>query len=433
MTRKIVAIVGLLMVVVSYFQPPSIIMGKFLSLLMLFSVIIPIIKSFKTSDYQILVLFAFVSSYVIIPFNYFWFGKHIVSYNPCERLSTVYTVLQIMGIFHFCLLYFLKFSKQTIDKTTTILAESNATIFLVLVVLSLLFTTFGSSGQNIFQSGSYGEALDTRNASSLFGYSLIPLSLCFIYADTPRRRKICYICIAYFCLKDVLFGGRVDTLQLLLILFFIRFQYQWSKKKIVVLGAIGALFMVLWGAFRSDVNMNMMDLYLKVASSYFSSDSSIDFQAGNSAEVYYASVRIIYLIEEGLLDMGLRLQALFYFFLSAVVPYSFLPDVANLSSYLQKDYWSGGGGLGPVFFYAFAGLIGVFAFTWFISHSLNQFHKRDLSKFARYYLILFLATTPRWYAYYPIQLIKFCVVGTLFWIVLEKCFKKKKTINKEFV
>lgn len=426
MARKIIAIIGLIMVLVSYVQPPSIIMGRLLSLMIVLSVVIPIIKSLKTSDYHILVIFAFVSSYVIIPFNYFWFGKHIVVYDQCERLSTVYTVLQIMCVFHFLLLYNIKFSKKNKKAPPALRYERNTTVFWILVALSLIFTTFGSTGQTIFQAGSYGGSLGTRNAGSLFSYAIIPLSLCFIYSNTSLKRRICYTCVAYFCAKDVLFGGRVETLQLLLVLFFIHFQYIWTKKKILLLGVAGAFFMVAWGVFRSNVSMDMMDLLISVVGNYFSKDSAIDYQVGNAADVYYASVRIIYLIEKGILDIHLRLSALVLFFISAVVPYSFLPDVANLSSYLQEDYWSGGGGLGPVFFYAFAGIIGVVFFSVFISHSLNKFKRSDISKYTKYYLVLLLATTPRWYAYYPIQLIKFCVVGTLFWFILNQVFKKKK-------
>lgn len=425
--NRMIALLGFLCLAVSFATTPSQFMGKVLSLLLVVSVVSPIIKSIKTSDYHLTILLAFMTSYVLVAFNYFWFGKHIVKYNPCESLETVFKVLQILSMFHFILLYFLNYSRGK-EVRRQILKESNPNVFTFLAVVSLLITLLGSSGQNIFESGGYAETINTRESTSFFVYNLIPLSLTFIYADTPQRRKISYLLVAFFCAKDLLFGGRVDTIQLLLILFFIKFQYIWSKKRIILLASAGALFMSVWGILRGHIDFNMIDIYMRLGEMYFDTDSEIDYQIGNSADVYYAAVRIIYLINENVLTIELRIISFICFFLSVFVPFSYLPDVANLASFMQKDYWSGGGGLAPVFFFAFAGYFGVIVFSFLISHLMNLFHKLGSSKYVHYYTILMLATTPRWYAYYPIQIIKFCVLGALFYWILEHNFKKRKKV-----
>lgn len=423
--NKIISIIGLGCLAVSFVVAPSLFMGKVLSLMLVISVVYPILKSLKTSDYHLTVLLAFMSSYVFVAVNYFWLGKHIVRNNPCEGIDTVFKVLQILSLFHFVLLYSLKFSKARIERQL-LLKESNSLMFVFLIVISSIITIFGSTGQSIFESGGYLETIQSRESSSFFAYNLIPLSLAFIYANTSMKRKVVFIAIALFCGKDLLFGGRVDTIQLLLILFFIKYQYLWKKKKIILFAGIGVVFMSIWGDLRGNVDMSMIDIYISLSKQYLDSNSAFDYQIGNAADVYYASVRILFLIKENILTFELRIISFICFFLSVFVPFSYLPEVANLASFMQKDYWSGGGGLAPVFFYAFAGYIGVLAFSFLVSHCMNLYQNLKSSKFVRYYAILMLATTPRWYAYYPIQIIKFCLIGTLIYYLIDRISKENK-------
>ena len=406
-------------------MPADVGIGKILSLYIAIVVLYPLVRSLKSGDYHITILCAFMFSYVSIPINYYWLDLHINYYNECETPTTVYRVLQILLLFHSLLLYMLKFSSVSKVKTQY-LQESNGVIFFLMVIISLVFVTFGSTGQNIFEAGGYSNALQTKSSSSLFAYSLIPISLSYIYANNKSKRVIAYLLIAYFCVKDLLFGGRVDSLQLLLIIFILRLQYLWSRKTIFFAGVAGVLFFLSWGILRSDVNLGFVGAISEQMSS-FSGFRNVDFQTGNSAEVYYSSVRIIYLIEHDILNTSMRALSFLYFLLSSFVPYSVLPDLANLSSFMQREYWSGGGGLGPVFFYAFAGWIGVVLFSLFASYSMNLFQDRKASKYIHYYAILVLATTPRWYAYYPVQLIKFCFLGMLIYVFLNKLFASKST------
>ena len=420
---KVVSILSLAFTLLTLFISPSIIVGKMLSTITLGLVVYPLLKSLKTGDYHLTVLFFFMLSYVLVPLNYYWLDLHINMYQECEGESTVYKVLQILCVFHSVLLYNIKFSKQRyIGKP---FKERSNTIYCILILLSLLFVTFGSSGKTILETGSYAESIHVKQSSTIYAYSIITISLAYVYSDTLSKRYLTYFVVAYFCFKDLLMGGRVDSLELLLTIFFIRLQYIWSRKTIIIMAVSGALFFLAWGAFRSDVNMGFFKALVESIPGIGESGNRLSFQTGTSAEVYYSSLRVIYMIEHGVLDFGLRIQSLLYFFISAIVPYSMLPDIANLSSYMQTTYWSGGGGLGPVFFYAFGGWLGVFLFSLFISYSMNLFQKRA-SKYVHYYAILMLATTPRWYAYYPVQLIKLCLIGMVLYIILNIFFNSSR-------
>ena len=423
--QKLLALVGTVITIFSIFLPFSPLRGKILSLVSICLVLFPFIKSIIKRDFHITILFGFMISYVLVPMNYFWYGYHINFYRECESDITVYKVLQILCFFHAVLLFNVRFAEvENTEKKE--LKENNKTIYYILIALSFCLITFGSSGKNIFESGSYSETLSVRQHSSFFAYSVITISLAYVFSNTKRKRAITYFLVFYFCIKDLFMGGRVDCVELLFALFFIRLQYTWSRKKLIIAVASGILLFSAWGILRTDTNVGFYNALTATISGIGKESSIIDYQTGNSAEVYYSSIRIIYLIDHDILTAEKRYQSFLYFVLSAAIPYSRLPSLANLSSYLQKTYWSGGGGLGPVFFYAFGSWVGVLFFSLFVGFCLKLFVKKKKSKYIHFYVILLLSTTPRWYAYYPIQIIKFCLVGTILYYLLETFFKPSR-------
>lgn len=421
MLQKILSILGIITVVISYIVGPSLLFGKILSIIALVAVVYPLVKSIKTSNYHISIFYVFVISYILVPFNYFWLNKSILSYNPCERLSNVYLVLQIISTFHFILLYKINFSKS--KNTRKPFVENNTAAFWFLVFFSLILVLFFAPEHTILNSGGYGEAHSLNEGSTLFTYSIMPISLALVFANDSFKRKVVYMLVLVFCIRNLLTGGRVESVMLLLIIFLLRIQYIWTVKKMALAILIGGSFFLVWGMFRSDVDQDLIGLYANMIASIFS-DNVVDFQSGTSANVYYSSVRVIYLIEEGILSWDLRLSSLSYFFMSVFVPYSALPAHANLSLFMQNEYWSGGGGFGPVFFYGFCGWIGVVLFSLFVSNCINKYNTTK-NKYVLYYLILLIATTPRWYAYYPIQIIKFCVIGMILYYIVDMINTRK--------
>ena len=146
---------------------------------------------------------------------------------------------------------------------------------------------------------------------------------------------------------------------------------------------------------------------------------------GNAQFVLYASMRIHYMIDYGVLNWSSRLVSFISFLLSSFVPSSYLPDLANLSLYKQSDYYSGGGGLASTFFYCWAWIPGVVAIAVWIGKTINKFfHSKSI--YWRFYALLVIITTPRWFAYYPSQIFKYAVYGVILFFVLNNLFINKK-------
>ncbi len=80
---KVVSILSLAFTLLTLFISPSIIVGKMLSTITLGLVVYPLLKSLKTGDYHLTVLFFFMLSYVLVPRNYYWLDRHINMYQEC--------------------------------------------------------------------------------------------------------------------------------------------------------------------------------------------------------------------------------------------------------------------------------------------------------------------------------------------------------------
>lgn len=367
------------------------------------------IRALNKKSYPIFVVAFFMLSYSYIPFSYYILGNPINIRTIAHTATTVYETSVLLLLFQVILWWKLNI-KEDIEPIR-LSDKVNVWPFIPLVIASLLFTTFGRSGVSIIESGGYKNTLNSVESSSFFAYSIITISLAFVYANTKLKRITVYGLALFFCVKNLLLGGRIEAIQLSLALFILHFRYIWSRKMIILISTLLYILIQVWGLYRGNTNESFASF----------GQENLYITGG---EVYYASMRIIFLIEEGFLGLQQRIEALIYYFLSVVLPFSWLPDEANLSTYLKSQFSTGGGGLAPVFFYAFGGYPTVILAAYLIAKVLN---KMNNSKYYYMYGVFLLATWPRWYAYYPIQPIKFCVYGLLlFWFLENTKFGASK-------
>ena len=367
-------------------------------ILLLLNLAIAII-ALKKKAYAAFIISFFMLSYSYVPFSYYILGNSINIRTIAQTPTSVYKTGVLQLLFQVILWWKLTIKKDT---TPTGLLTNKATWpFTLLIILSLAFITFGRSGTSIIDSGGYKNTLDSVESTSFFAYSIMTIALAFIYANTRLKKFLVYILAFYFCAKNLLLGGRIETIQLCLALFLLRFRYIWSRNTILILCGSFYVLVQAWGLYRGDTSESLVSL-------------GQDKFYITGGEVYYASMRIIYLMESGFLQATQQVEAFFYYFLSIVFPFSWLPDLANLSTFLKEQFDTGGGGLAPVFFYAFASYPAVIISAYLIATLINRMNS---NKYYYVYGIFLLATWPRWYAYYPIQPIKFCLYAlVLFWL-----------------
>ncbi|MBO5805175.1 MAG: hypothetical protein J6R25_08960 [Bacteroidales bacterium] len=386
-----------------YFAPITILSGKILSIVLLVVSAYTMLRSVFNKNYHLMVLYIFMLSYSIIPLSYYFEGESINIRTLCETPETVYNTALCLLLFYICMIWIVYFPKSKPVNCPTIHNDNN---YWICFLFGLFLTIVGMSGTNILEGGGYSESIEQSQRSSLYGYAIIPISLAFIYSDTKRKDLFLYCLVAFYCVKNLLFGGRIETLQLCLCVFLMRFQYKWSLKKVIFILISGYMVLTIWGLFRQISSGSFSDIT-------FTPD-------GNAGEVYYSSMRVLYMIQTGVIDWSDRIFSFVLFLISMIVPYGFLPPIANLSSYNTTLYPCGGGGLAPVFFFAFLGFFGILLLANVVGKSINFMNKENISAYKYYYCVLLIATVPRWYAYYPIQIVKFCIFGVLFFLLIEK-------------
>ena len=104
------------------------------------------------------------------------------------------------------------------------------------------------------------------------------------------------------------------------------------------------------------------------------------------------------------------------------MPFSALPPIANLSSYLVKDYGTLGGGLIFGYFYVWFSYAGILFIAFYISwlwRKLTTTVKQPLLVYG----ILAFSSIGGWYAYTPVTLFKYCLWGMVYFFVISRVYK----------
>lgn len=411
MLSKWISLILALYGVAGFFIPVGHLSPYLTGMGLILSSIILIIKSLREKNYPILLVSIFMASYAIVPINYL-FGKdlHIIRINEAENIYTVFLTSQCLLTFLSVFLLVHIFDRANKEKRNTVpLLIKNQLAFLISLCIALCCFLYGLSGENIFEGGSYYEGRGDR--SSLYEYGIIFISLSLIYARNTYERIIVYtLCLAYI-MKDLSYGGRITSLMLLFSVYMLRFLDKFKLKHILSFLIIGYIFFQFWGYFRADAS----------GAGYIIGESD-----SNASFVFYASMRIHYLINSGILEVHNRLLSFLYFLSSTVIPYNKLPEIANLSSYLTSDYYSGGGGLISTFFYAWLWIPGIIIVAFCVAKVMGKFSSSS-SFYWRFFSLLVFITTPRWFAYYPIHIIKYCLYGLLAFIIINKFTSRSKS------
>ncbi len=391
---------------------PSDLTGKILTLSLFLFSLWQLLEALRYRQIWFGVMQFFMLSYAYEPLRYFCFGENISRWRVmCQIPSTVYTTALLIFLFLISMYWSVSYKRRTVVyRKSPFQFHSDFSLWFAILLLGITLTVVGKTGQNILQTGGYGRGGAT--VSTTFSYAMIPLIVALCYATTSSRFKITMLAFAFYVVKDLLYGGRIDSIMLLLIAYMVYFRYKLTARQTIIMLFAGFFCFLLFGVIRGDTNQ---DIHNAAASTI----DELSLSTGNSQDVYYASMRIIYLIQHGILDFATRLQSFICFLLSLAIPYSKLPPEANLASYMVTRYNSGGGGLAPIFIYAWLSYPGVIAAGVLIGKLLTGLISSKMSKYAFFFGCFAMATTPRWYAYYPITLVKLCVFALVFFMITE--------------
>jgi hypothetical protein len=280
---------------------------------------------------------------------------------------------------------------------------------------------FGLSGENIFISGTYANA-EVVQKSTLHEYFI--LVFLFIMAYAPQGalyQRIIQLFLFIFTTKTLLYGGRVEVLQIFLLFFYVRYVFnnKIKLKSVILVIILGIYFSGLVSNIRANplilFSNNFIDLFNPLNILFNQPENGI--MSSTEGDVVQSSARIVGLVQSNEISLTKRIISFFNYLVSSIVPPSLLSEPTNLATYKQEIFHSGGGGLISTFFYVWLGYPGPVLIALMVGFLIRKFYLFN-NNFYILYGICLLSMFPRWFSYNPIFLIKFCLYSIFLFICI---------------
>lgn len=377
-----------------------------------FTNILLIYRCFERKNIILILVFSYMLPYTLIQYYEYFSNIQLSFHQDFNIHSCFYGASLIHLLFFIVLNYFIKIPKFSLDISAPL---DNKRLFYGTFFIAILAFLLGKTGDIKLLQGGYGANMHTN---ILYEYFFVPFILSFYSSGLRKERlKLIYILAFLYIAKNTLYGGRIETLQMGICLLILRFQILLKFKHIIVLLFLGYLFFSMVGFVRAHGLSSIESFAFNVNKGII---------INQEADVVYSSARFWGMTEKRIIDNNERKNSFLLFILSIITSVSSLPEIANLSSYMQREYSSGGGALISAYFYVFLSYIGVFLIGYYIAKIFSIKYSGKLH-FPQIYYVLALTTVPRWFAYTPLTLFKMVLWGTiLIWFSVYFVKKQQK-------
>lgn len=336
-------------------------------------------------------------------FPYIFLQINLVSLGNKEAVPFLTQVLWIISLFWatFCLSLQASVKNKNsygfTDFQKTLNIPKSDAIFIPLVILAVFCGIFLIKGEVVIgvEGGYSAYTENLQQSSGIQEYLIIPLLLAGLTAKSTTRRILLYIVCTGIAVKLSLVGMRIVALMyLLLILWFLSPKLSW--KSIIAGFFLGFIAFSILGLLKNAVTFDEM-----LASIFFEVHG--DTVVSHHGNVLWASSTMLKLIDEGILDISIRLQLLTYYIFNTIVPSGILQhNIQNLSGWLQDSGYTSGGGHAAVFTYVAGTSLGTIAFACIFSKICNVAlaGKESIANDClRIWYMMIMITFPRWISY----------------------------------
>jgi len=369
----------------------------------------------------LILVFAFVlyCNYSIIMGEYF-IGGHL-GIPIHEVKNSYYYGINIRILLLFVAILSTFYNSSNIDHFNfKLVPKDNLFIFAIIVIVLILIFLFGIDRGPLT---SYSVRI-----TPIYEYSRVLFLFAYYFSGSSRIRKyIFFILVVLFILQDFYYGGRITSLQLILLIAVTLLSGKLTSKKLVKYGLWGIFINSLIVEYRKAYTLdsiNIINLFKNLVNNYLVFDTPI--------YAYYASATHIAAAEIAGVDIKLNS---FLEFIKAIIVGS--KNISgDVTKFVRINYFLNfGGGLLPSHFYFWMGWLGVIVISIIITYIFNKltYLKSDYQK------IIFasiVCTAPRWYLYSPLVLFRgslfittvlyfiFCAIDT----ITSKALNRKKKI-----
>jgi hypothetical protein len=374
----------------------------------------------------VLIIFLFFIPYFFIPKYFFWDQLPISFWSDYQDAYLINFVSVLNSIFVFSLMLGLgSLNDKKLLKKKIWGSLKDQKIFYLVVIILIFILIFGVQGESVFESGRYGTGDVSKSALHEYFIVFFVIALFLIDKNSTFQKFILLVLLFLYTLKTLLYGGRIEIVQLWLVVLYLVFNFFYKKKIVLIVILIVSYIAVdVVGQIRANPLL-VFDLGGISFFGTFNYDSRL-YISNQFGDVYQSSLRVIGLLNDGIIDELTRVESFLTVFFGAMMPSSLMPDFYNLSSFRRDVAMSGGGGLISVYSYAWLSLFGPIAFGVVIGLVIRGFYSLN-HPYINVYGLLVLVSFPRWFAYYPVVLFKMCLLGLF--ISIFVVFLKRNTIK----
>lgn len=379
----------------------SILTNKIVAALTLAFSILFLYKSRKSLPIFLIAFFIFYCNYSIT------IGEYLVGEDlgaPMVQVKTIdyYGLLiRIMLLFISTLSLFFNSRMATLNDIK-ISPRDNIVVFYGLLFLLLIILIFGIKRGDL---SSY-----TVSITPIYEYSTLLFLIAYLSSGKSIIRRGLYVgLIILFILQDVYYGGRITSLQLILLLLVTIGLDKLTVKLILFGGSVGIFFNSLVDAYRYNYSLGSIDV---ITVFHRLIDNLLVFNTPVYA--YYASAT--HVATYSVIGLEDRLASLFTFLGSIIIGANKgTGDVTFVSNMYFNNH---GGGVIPSFFYFWFGWTGVIIITLIIVYMLNRIGTGD-SDYWKVISITLVYSVPRWYLYSPLSLIRPLILISILYLTFR--------------
>ncbi|WP_350551504.1 hypothetical protein [Pseudoalteromonas sp. 120-MNA-CIBAN-0494] len=398
--------------VIFYFSPES----KFI---WQFTLLINLIYLFKFSRcIPVFILFAFFLMYSFEPYNFFVNELYISYWMDFQSAYYLNKVSVISGLFFIMLGSFLFNISEKNMVNITYVRQPDKLLFLFTVVLFFICTHFGMSGDTVLTAG-YGAS--ERDKSPLFEYAMIFLILALFFSNDSKVHKvIATLMVIFFSLKTVLYGGRIEVIQIVLAFMYFKTNFfrSWSLKKLYVSIILAFMLLLIVGRIRTNPLLIFGLIENPMVLFDFSPISKTGTVSSNYGDVQQSSARMLGLVDTGFWGLEFRIKSSISYLFNLFLYGNELKHASNIALIDQDKFGTGGGGLIGSQFYVWLSWLGPILSGIFIGGIIRKGLKPNSKKVFFIYAFTLLITFPRWYAYGPLALVKFALITAILYCLL---------------
>jgi hypothetical protein len=414
---RVSSLILLLLSFLVYFLEP--LYSRFLIVIPIFQLALLILLVSK--NLPLVLFFIYCIIFYAYLFPRFILDLPVVYYFDYDNIAFYTKALMANILFWSTLCFFLKTTKNSYKfPDFSNFFKPNQWIVVLNIVIMFLIILFGFKGDNILSGAKYGTE-DFGDKSIFTEYFIIFLIIAYVHCANQISKLLVLSIGALMVLVALIYASRVSALLCILTVFVLHFSNRFSLRKIFTISVIGLTFMNAISLIRAG-STNMSMVFSKNHNGIISS---------TQANMFYGSVTLIALTDEGKIDTPKRIKSLIGFIGRLFLPSSLSFKEGSLASFGQKLSPWGGGADPTAYFYVWFGWLGPIIFGLLIVFLMNGMSRPNVDKYFFFMGIILLATFPRWFGYEPGVIFKMTWVGIVILIVQENLFFKIRKWNQK--